>query len=53
MSYADLAIFDFETLLNRVLPESKLPAKLKSIADKVKADPAIAAYLAKKPETMF
>jgi len=53
MSYADLAIFDFETLLNRVLPDSKLPAKLKSIADKVKADPAIAAYLAKKPETMF
>lgn len=53
MSYADLAIFDFETLMKRVLPDYELPAKLKAISEKVKADTAIAAYLAKRPESHF
>ena len=45
MSYADLAIFDADTYFSRCVPEAALPPKLKAIADKVRADPNIAAYL--------
>jgi len=48
MSYADLAIFDADTYFAKCIPEAALPPKLKAIADKVKADPNIEAYLKAK-----
>jgi len=52
MSYADLALFDFEPWLAKI-PGAKMPENLKRIVAQVAADPKIAAYLAKRPETPF
>jgi len=53
MSYADLALFDFEAWLQRILPGVELPAKLKAIVNKVEADPKVAAYVKARPVTPF
>jgi len=52
MSYADLAVFDFEPWLAKI-PGANMPENLKQIVAQVAADPKIAAYLAKRPETPF
>jgi len=53
LSYADLALLDFEAWLPRTVPDIKLPEKLKAVVLKVEADPQIAAYLAHRPKTDF
>jgi len=53
LSYADLALLDFEAWLPRTIPDIKLPEKLKAVVLKVEADPQVAAYLARRPKTNF
>lgn len=53
LSYADLALLDFETWIPRTIPDIKLPEKLKAVILKVEADPQVAAYLARRPKTDF
>jgi len=53
LSYADLALLDFETWLPRTIPDIKIPEKIKAVILKVEADPQVAAYLARRPKTPF
>jgi len=53
ISYADLALIDAETWLERTIPDVKLPEKLKAVVTKVEADPQVASYLATRPKTKF
>ena len=51
LSLADLALVDVESLMINFDVEVELPLKLKEIADRVKTNDRIAAWLAVRPKT--
>ena len=51
LSLADLALIDVESLMINFDAGVELPSKLKEIADRVKANDRIAAWLAVRPKT--
>jgi len=51
LSLADLALIDVESLIENFGVEVELPDKLREIADRVKAEENIAAWLAVRPKT--
>ena len=51
LSLADLALIDVESLIANFGVEVELPNKLREIADRVKAEANLAAWLAVRPKT--